>query len=218
LEVLLTTVRTKESKKIVAKTLPPKETQIEIEDKSEIIEVVPPLPASQPGVQPAYLEYLHARKELADAFRARVEQDRTAYEEAQRQYHLCQQMIDRAFDVREQAERDALNAYHRSIEESVKKASVEYRVHMKQALVACRKTTVEAWRNSIETSIKTSQSFQNDKIIVRKHDEMEKNIAKSTLQKIGRTVIIWKDKAVVTCRRSSQAVGRFFDRNLRALR
>ena len=213
----MTTVRTKESKKAVTKTLPPKETQIENEDKPEVIEV-PHSPATQPGVQPAYLEYLQARKELADAFRGRVEQDRTAYEEAQRQYHLCQQMIDRAFDVREQAERDALDAYHRSIEESIKKASLEYRARMKQALIACRKTTVEAWRNSIETSIKTSQSFQNDEIIVRKHDEMEKNVAKSALQNTKRLLITGKDKVVVLTRRGWRAVSRFFDRNLRALR
>lgn len=213
----MTTVRTKETKKVVAKIIPCKETQIEIEDKPEIIEV-PPLPASRPGVQPAYLEYLQARKELADAFRGRVEQDRTAYENAQRQYHLCQQMIDRAFDVREQAERDALDAYHRSIEESVKKASAEYRLNMKQALIACRKTTVEAWRNSIETSIKTSQSFQNDEIIVRKHDEMEKNVAKNAVQKAKRLLITGKDRAVVLTRRGWRAVSRFFDRNLRALR
>ena len=121
--------------------------------------------APAPGVKPAYLTYLHARKGLATAFRGRQLRDREALEDAQKCYQAYQQAMDNAVKAKEKAEREALGLYRTAVDSAVDKASQEYRERMRQASAQCKKVIDDAWKASMETSTTMAGIFENDEVL-----------------------------------------------------
>ena len=82
---------------------------------------------------PTYQAYLEARKSLARAFRGRELRDQEAYRDAERRYELCDEAIEKAMGIRENAEQDASNTYREDVDKIVDKASRAYKDRTKQA-------------------------------------------------------------------------------------
>jgi len=101
---------------------------------------------------PTYQAYLEARKSLARAFRGRELRDQEAYRDAERRYELCDEAIEKAMGIRENAEQDASNTYREDVDKIVDKASRAYKDRTKQALIECKQRVMDAWRSSADTS------------------------------------------------------------------
>ncbi len=129
--------------------------------------------APRPGVKPAYLTYLNARKGLATAFRGRQLRDKEAYEDAQKCYQAYQQAMDNAVKAKEKAEREALALYKAAVDTAVDKASQEYRERMRQASFQCKKAIDDAWRASMETSSTMAGIFENDDVLPQRGESEE---------------------------------------------
>jgi hypothetical protein len=127
--------------------------------------------AFKEGARPAYLTYLDARKGLAEAFKQRVRQDKEICKEAEWRYQLCESAIEMAIKVREKGELDALDAYREDVNKAVNKASQVYKDKMKQLRIECKQRVMDAWRGSIETSIKMTGAFEQDRNMKRPQDE-----------------------------------------------
>jgi phenylalanyl-tRNA synthetase alpha subunit len=127
------------------------------------------------GVQPAYRTYLEARKGLAKAFRLRVQQDQEAYKDAERQYQAYENAINTAIQLREKAERDALEKYREDLDIAIYKASLAYKEKLKQARMKCKQSVMDAWTNSMGTSTRMTRVFEEDRDITKEAQSPEKS-------------------------------------------
>jgi hypothetical protein len=100
----------------------------------------------------AYRTYLEGRRNLAQAFKVRGQQDQEAYRDAEQRYRLCEEAIENAMKVRERAEKNASDAYKEDVDKAVDNASRAYKDKTKQVLTECKQRVMEAWRSSTETS------------------------------------------------------------------
>jgi hypothetical protein len=165
--------------------------------------------APRPGVKPAYLTYLSARKGLATAFRGRQLRDKEVYEDAQECYQAYQQAIDNAVQAREKAEREALGLYRGTVESAVEKASQEYRERMRQASVQCKKATDDAWKASMETSATMAGIFENDEVLPERVEAPEGGSGPESLAgRAGSVLLAAKRGYTSLARRSTGAVKR----------
>ena len=161
----------------------------------------------QPGVEPAYTRYLHARDGLADAFKGKELYDRIAYERAQQNYRVYEETVETVISDREKAEQEALELYRQAVDAAVARASQEYRERMKRARAACMKETEKAWRDCIETSAKTSSIFQDDKVPMMKTSSSESRIA-ATLAQVGNKALAFRTWCSSSFRRGIKSVTR----------
>ncbi len=127
------------------------------------------------GIQPAYRTYLEARKGLAKAFKWRVHQDQEAYKDAERQYQVYEDAINTAIQLREKAERNALEKYKEDLDITIYKASLAYKERMKQARMECKQSVMDAWMNSMETSTRMTRAFEEDRNIMKEAQSPEKS-------------------------------------------
>lgn len=100
----------------------------------------------------AYRTYLEGRKNLAQAFKERSQQDQEAYRDAEQRYRLCEEAMEKAMKVRERAEIYASDAYREDLDKAVDNASRAYKDRTKQVMIDCKQRIMEAWRSSTETS------------------------------------------------------------------
>ena len=125
------------------------------------------------AVKPAYRNYLEARKGLAEAFRGRALRDQEACKDAEQRYQLCEEAIEKAMKVREKAELNALEAYREELNKAVEKASQEYKGKMKQALIECKQNVMEAWKSSMENSVRMKGIFEEERNIKKEEQSAE---------------------------------------------
>ncbi len=151
------------------------------------------------AVRPAYLTYLKARKGLAEAFRGRERRDQEAYRDAERQYQIYEEAIEKAMRVREKAERDALDEYRDTVDKAVENASLAYKARMKQARMNCKQGVVDAWRNSMETSTQIAEVFEQNG-----NQYHEDNPPQGGLR-FRDTILHWKNSSLSVIRRAITA-------------
>jgi len=163
----------------------------------------------RPGVKPAYLTYLNARKGLATAFRGRQLRDKEAYENAQQCYQAYQQAMDNAVKAKEKAEREALGLYRATVDSAVDKASQEYRERMRQASIQCKKGIDDAWKASMETSTTMAGIFENDEVLPpRGESEQSAGGPASLIRRAASLLVTAKKGWALVARRSAAAVKR----------
>lgn len=164
--------------------------------------------APAPGVKPAYLTYLHARKGLATAFTGRQIRDKEALEEAQQCYESYQQAMDNAVKTKEKAEREALALYKAVVESAVDKASQEYRERMRQASAQCKKAIDDAWMASMDTSTTMAGIFENDDVLPPRGEQSARRLTSFTA-KAADLLVTAKNGWASVARGSIAAVKRF---------
>lgn len=199
----MTTTRQPDSKKGGAKG--PKQTPATFPIEPSVASVLDqPLPS--PGVQPAYLSYLHARKGLATAFRGRQLFDKQAYDDSQRCYQSYEQAVEDAFKTRQKAERDALAVYRSAVDSAVEKAAQEYRERMRQASAQCKNTTDDAWKASMQTSGAMAEIFNNDQTLPQPDAARTNGLGKQVVAPVARGFLAAKHATVSLTRRAWNSV------------
>ncbi len=206
----MTTTRQSDSKKNGAKG--PKQTPATFPIEPSMATVLEqPLPS--PGVQPAYLSYLHARRGLATAFRGRQLYDKQAYDDSQRCYESYEQAVENAFKTRQKAEREALAVYRSAVDSAVERAAQEYRERMRQASAQCKQTTDDAWKASMQTSGAMAEIFNNDQTLPQPEASRSNSLGKQVIATIFRGLVAMKNGTVSLARRAWTFVKRAFMRN-----
>jgi len=149
------------------------------------------------GVQPVYYDYIERGKALAEAFKQREPQDQEAYREVEQQYQLSKEAIEIAIRVREKAEQDALVAYREELDKAVNKASqvhkeaIEIAIRVREkaeqdALVAYREELDKAvnkasqvYKEAVEMAIKVREKAEQD-ALVASTEEVDKTVDKAS--------------------------------------
>ena len=203
----MTTTRQSESKKAGSKGTKQPTAPISVES---YMAAAPDQPAPSPGVQPAYLDYLQARKGLATAFRGRQLYDKQAYDDSQRCYQSYEQAIENAFKTRQKAEREALAIYRSAIDTAVEKASQEYRERMREASVQCKRTTDDSWKASMQTSGAMADIFNNDQTLPQVDGSQSHGLAKRVVTSAARGLQDAERATVSAARRGWSVVKRVF--------
>ena len=107
--------------------------------------------------------------EIAIKVREKAEQDAlVAYREeldkaVNKASQVYKEAVEMAIKVREKAEQDALVASTEEVDEAVDKASQVYKDKMKQAWIDCKQRVMDAWKDSIETSVQMAGVFEQDR-------------------------------------------------------
>lgn len=203
----MTTTRQPDSKKPGVKGAKQSSAPFSIEPS---VATAPDQPVPNPGVQPAYLDYLQARKGLATAFRGRQLYDKQAYDDSQRCYQSYEQAIENAFKTRQKAEREALAIYRSAVDSAVEKAAQEYRERMREASSQCKKTTDDSWKASMQTSGAMADIFNNDQTLPQVDSSRSSSPVKNVVASFGRGLIAVKNGAVSLAGRTAGSVKRFF--------
>ena len=105
-----------------------------------------PLSEANTDVQLAYNAFINAREELSEAVQEQEDQGKAASKNAEKRYQAYRQIVEQAFNEREDTERQAIEAYR----ESVAKAGKIYRDILEAALEKCKLITDNAWEASME--------------------------------------------------------------------
>jgi hypothetical protein len=208
----MTTNRQPDSKKAGAKASKQNSAPSSIEPS---VAPAPDQPVPNPGVQPAYLDYLQARKGLATAFRGRQLYDKQAYDDSQRCYQSYEQAIETAFKTRQKAEREALAIYRSAVDSAVEKAAQEYRERMRAASTQCKKTTDDSWKASMQTSGAMADIFNNDQTLPQLDSSRSSSPVKNVVASFGRGLVVVKDGTVSLAGRTGNSVKRLFLGNSR---
>ncbi len=131
---------------------------------------VNPLGEASNDVNLAYSAFIEAKEELSEAVREQETQGKEASRNAEKRYKVYRSIIDEAFNEREKAELQAMDAYRGAME----KAGVIYREAVQTALNKCKKTTDTAWATSLgiltqnpQTTVKPADNTWQNKIIVK---------------------------------------------------
>ncbi len=107
--------------------------------------------------------------EIAIKVREKAEQDAlVAYREeldkaVNKASQVYKETVEMAVKVREKAEQDALVASTEEVDKTVDKASQVYKDKMKQAWIDCKQRVMDAWKDSIETSVQMAGVFEQDR-------------------------------------------------------
>jgi hypothetical protein len=117
--------------------------------------LVAPMLERQNEIRMTYQNYVKAQKVLLSAFKEQEQCVGNAYKNNERRYQAYEEIVDRAFKNREQADTEALELYRKTVEE----AGAAYRETIKNTLLLYKRTTDQAWQSSIEACEPRKHSY-----------------------------------------------------------
>lgn len=125
-------------KKVTNKT--PKAT-----NKTSTPKNVDPVEETHDEVRLAFQTYVEAQKDLEYAVKEQEQQGENSHRNNERRYRIYEDIIDKAFAKRQEADDNAFALYRKTVEQ----VAAEYRKTLNQNLMECKQTTDNAWQASL---------------------------------------------------------------------